>query len=124
MNRSLSALPLFAYTLFAIMGCASDPANVAGVKRPPISANEVVLFFNVPADFEIIATLSASSGARLTEERSVEYAINELKKQAAKLGANGLMLEPKVETASSMDNSNHRYTTKTVLGTAIFVKAR
>ena len=124
MNTTRSALPLFACTLFAIVSCASDPANVTVANRPPIAPKQVVLYFNIPADFEIIATLSASSGARLTEERSVEYAIKELKKQAGKLGANGLMLEPKIETASSVDNSNHRYTTKTVQGTAIFVKAR
>jgi hypothetical protein len=124
MNGTRPALLLVACTLFSIMGCASHPVKVTGTRRPPIPPEQVVLYFNIPADFEIIATLIASSGARLTEERSVEYAIKELKKQAAKLGANGLMLEPKIETASSVDNSNHRYTTKTVQGTAIFVKAK
>lgn len=123
MNIHRSALLLLASTVFAITGCASDSSIVTGAKRTPIPPEQVTLYLEQPADFEIIGPVSASSGARWSEQRSVEYAIKELKKQAANLGANGLLLDFKIDTTTTMDGYKP-LTAKTVQGIAIFVKGR
>ncbi|MDF4362497.1 hypothetical protein P3514_35000, partial [Vibrio parahaemolyticus] len=45
-----------------------------------------------PESYDTIALVNASSDAGLTEQDSIDYAVEELKKQAAKLGANGVLL--------------------------------
>lgn len=122
MNPHRFALVVLMSTAF--VGCASDPTIVTGTKRAPIPPEQVTLYFMQPAEFEVIAKVSASSGTRWSEERSVEYALKELKKQAANLGANGLLLEPRIDSKSAIDENYKPVTAKTVKGTAIFVKAR
>ena len=123
MNLHRSAFLLLTSTVFAFMGCASDPSIPKGAKRPPIPPDQVTLYFEQPADFEVIGLVSASSGARYSDQRSVEYAIKELKRQAASLGANGLLIEFKIDSKTTMDGYKP-LTTKTVQGMAIFVKKR
>src|SRR5688572_1742273 len=76
-----------------LVACATGSAIVTGAKHPPIAAEAVKLYTSPPADFDEIAIVKASSGAGLTQQASVDYAIAELKKQDAKLGANGVLLE-------------------------------
>jgi hypothetical protein len=76
-----------------LSGCATGSAIVTGVTRPPIAVELVKLYSEPPAKFEVIAVVKASSSSGWTEQGSVDYAIAELRKQAAKLGANGVLLE-------------------------------
>ena len=78
--------------------------------------------------YEIIGIVSASSDAGWTEQGSVDYAVQELKNQAAKLGANGVFIESTGEQTSTIiggQGTNYLYaipvTAKTVSGKAIFV---
>ena len=126
--RTVSALlPL---AVVAIAACASGSAIVTGTKRPPIAREQVKLYLEPPAEFEVIGIVSASSDAGWTEQGAVNYAVAELKKQAAKLGANGVLLIASGETTSTVvvtQRSGLAYgvpvTAKTVQGKAIFVKA-
>jgi hypothetical protein len=119
-NRSVF-VPL-AIAVFAITGCASGSAIVTGTKRAPIPSEQVRLYLDPPADFEVIGIVSASSDAGLTEQGSVDYAIKELKNQAANLGANGLLLVSTDTTATVV--SGYSVPKKTVQGKAIFVKGQ
>ena len=46
----------------------------------------------MPAGAEEIAIVKASSDAGLTQHGSLDYAVEELKKQAARVGANGVVI--------------------------------
>jgi len=127
-RAALIFLPL---AMVVIAACASGSAIVTGSKRAPIASEQVRVYLEPPADFEVIGLVSASSDAGWTEQGSVDYAIEELKKQAAKLGANGVVL---VSTGDNVTTviSRSRYgsgsvyaipvSAKTVQGRAIFVK--
>ena len=76
----------------ALSACASGSAVVTGTKRPPISPTDVQLYTKPPADYEVIGIVKASSEMGFTEQGSMNYAVDELKKRAASIGANGVLL--------------------------------
>jgi hypothetical protein len=88
-----TARTVFLGLVLSITGCASGSALVTGTKRDPVPPESVKLYTENPAEFEVIAIVKASSDAGWTEQGSVDYALAELKKQAAKVGANGVLLE-------------------------------
>lgn len=102
-------------TLFALGGCASGSVIITGTKRAPLSAEQVSILLEPPTEFETIGLVSASSESGFTEQGSVDYAINKLKKLAAKLGANGVLLIPTRENTTAV---------KTVQGKAIYAKVK
>jgi hypothetical protein len=127
-HRSASLFPALA--MLALAACASGSAIVTGNTRNPVAPEQVKLYLEPPAAFELIGLVNASSDAGWTEQRSVDYAIEELKKQAAKLGANGVLLVSSGENTKTIvggQGTDYFYaipvTAKTVQGRAIFVKA-
>lgn len=90
---------LLAITLVA---CASGSSIVTGKKRAPLNPNHVKLYTEPPTNYEVIGIVNASSDAGWTEQGSVDYAIEELKNQAAKLGANGVLLGVVGESTSTV----------------------
>lgn len=78
---------------FIISSCASGTALVTGVQRPATSPESVILYTEPPANYEVIGIVTASSDSGWTDQGSLEYALKEIKKQAAKIGANGILLE-------------------------------
>ena len=128
MNLQRPALILLACVTLAIAACASGSAIVTGSTRAPVAPEHVKIYLEPPADFEVIGLVSASSDAGWTEQGSVDYAIEELRKQAAKLGANGVLLlsaGDKTTTVVGGYGTGFVYavpvTAKTVQGKAIFV---
>ena len=117
-QRPLLVLLMFATLVLA--ACASGSAIVTGTKRAPITAELVKLYLEPPTDFEVIGLVSASSDAGMTEQASVDYATAELKNQAAKLGANGVLLISIGDKTSTVAGGIG----KTVQGKAIFVGGR
>ena len=122
---------LLTLTVLALGACASGSAIVTGNTRPPVALEQVKIYLEPPADFEVIGLVSASSDAGWTEQGSVDYAIEELKKQAAKLGANGVLLVSSGEKTTTVVGgygTGYVYavpvTAKTVQGRAIFVKGQ
>ena len=120
----LTVLIVLAYT-----ACASGSAIVTGSTRPAVAPETVRLFVDPPAEYEVIGIVSASSDAGWTEQGDVNYAIAELKKQAAKLGANGVLITATGDKASAVLVPQANGTVisvpasaKTVQGKAIFVK--
>ncbi len=86
---SLSAMAIWA------VGCAATSHVVTGATRPAISPEEVKIYTQPPPHFEEIAALEASSrgGLRFTEQGKMDKVIERLKAEAAKLGANGVLLQ-------------------------------
>lgn len=79
--------------LFAVASCASGTALVTGTQRGATNPETVVIYTEPPANYEVIGIVTASSDAGWTEQGCFNYAVAELKKQAAKIGANGVILE-------------------------------
>jgi hypothetical protein len=131
MNPRRSALLLLALAVLTIGACASDSAIVTGNTRASVAPEQVKIYLEPPATFEVIGLVSASSDAGWTEQGSVDYGIEELKKQAGKLGANGVLLVSSGETTTTVVGgygTSYAYavpvTAKTVQGRAIFIKAQ
>jgi len=108
--------------------CASGSAIVTGEVRSPIDFKVVQLYIDAPKKYETIGIVKASSDVGWTEQGSQNYAVEELKKQAAKLGANGVLLITTGENTSSLVGSNSDGTIytipiseQTVTGKAIYV---
>lgn len=131
MNLHRSAFLLLAPAVLAIAACATGSAIVTGKTRAPIAPEHVRIYLESPASFEVIGLVNASSDAGWTEQGSVDYAIEELKKQAAKLGANGVLLVSsgdRTRTIVGGQGTGYLYaipvTAKTVQGRAIFVNTQ
>ena len=90
--RSLSIFLVFCGLLEA---CASPGPVMLGPARPAILPDQVKIYWSPPASFEPIADLNASSHSVFKPggQEAMDKVIAELKVEAAKLGANGLMLE-------------------------------
>ena len=96
--------------------CKWHTALVIGIRREAIDPSLVTIYTETPSNYEIIGIVTASSSSGLTEQGDLDYAMTELKKQAAKIGANGVILE-KVETLVIRPGE----TAKSVSGKAIYV---
>jgi uncharacterized protein YbjQ (UPF0145 family) len=78
----------------ALVGCAASSVSITGPVRAAISPEAVRIYTFAPAHFEEIAVLNASRRTVSTGgEKAIEKVIEEMQAQAAKLGANGLLLE-------------------------------
>jgi hypothetical protein len=88
-------LALCGVIALCVAACATDSVVVTGRVRPAISPTEVKLYSQPPAMFEEIAVLNASKSSAFTTggQKTVDKVIAGLKEQAAKVGANGLILE-------------------------------
>lgn len=75
-----------------LISCASGTAIVTGATRTAITPDKVKLYVQPPEEYEVIAIVKASSDAGWTAQGSQDYAVQELKNQAAQLGANGVLL--------------------------------
>ena len=108
--------------------CASGSSIVTGTVRAPIDFNQVKLYLDAPEKYETVGIVKASSDAGWTEQGSQDYAVQELKKQAAKLGANGVLLTTTGENTSAIIGTYSNGGTyvipvseQTVTGRAIYV---
>ena len=81
-------------TIVALLaGCASGSALITGQIRPAIEDHRTVrILTEMPQGADTIAVVKASSDSGLTQQGSLDYAVVELKKQAAKVGANAVVL--------------------------------
>jgi len=81
--------------LFAcLFGCAASVGTiVTGKTRPPIDPSSVKLYSSPPRQFEDVALVSGRAGSGWTAQGQVDNAVAGLKKNAAQLGANGVLIE-------------------------------
>ncbi len=79
----------------ALSACVTSQVMV-GKARPPVSADQVRVYTEAPADaYEKIAIIESSSkrSFSFTSRGKTEAVIDRLRRAAAKLGANGLLLQ-------------------------------
>ncbi len=123
MTKIKSAFGILAF--LAIAGCAEGTAVVTGKQRPATDANQIQIYVVPPeTPFEVIALVNASSANGWTDQRSVDYAVDELKKQAAAVGANGIIIgQPGSQVGGFVMSGNIAvpYDEQTVSGRAIYV---
>ena len=95
-SKPLTVLGLICTVVIAALsGCATSQVAVVGRVRPAISAQQVQIYLQPPdSKYDEIANLSASSrwSYSMTAEGKADKVIERLKKDAAKLGANGILL--------------------------------
>lgn len=98
------ALLLLAFALSMLAACASSPM-ITGTPRPAIDPSQVRLYHAPPpGGFEEIARLEVHSGAFTYGNNAKDNAVrNRLREQAARLGANGVLL---VGTATGPGGTN------------------
>ena len=88
----ISTFALLAVCFLA--GCASSSTQLVGNARPALNPADVRVYRTAPPRYQEIAVLDATSGARLfhgSAEGEAE-AIQRLKEEAAKVGANGVII--------------------------------
>jgi hypothetical protein len=78
-----------------LAACAPSSHILVGAARPPISPSDVKLYLQPPPSFQEVAILNASANSMFGTggQGSVDKVIQRLKEEAAKLGANGIILE-------------------------------
>ena len=78
-----------------LLGCATTSHVMIGTARPPISPESVRVYLQPPEKYEEIATIDASSQGSfaVTGQQNMDKAIARMKEEAAKLGANGVLLQ-------------------------------
>ena len=113
-------------------GCTTGSAVVTGQERSPIDPAAVTLYDERPADYKVVGIVEAASDVILFLNKAAEErAFAELKEQAAKIGANGVIdweVGEIEEWGTHYDPNTGIYSpsrriTKTVTGTAILVSA-
>ena len=89
-KKAVSALMLAVLT-----ACVSSQAVLVGRTRPPISPDRVQVYLEPPeSPYEQIANITASSRGSfaLTTHGKIDKVVERLKNEAARLGANGVLL--------------------------------
>jgi len=78
-----------------LCGCSTSSHVLTGTPRGPIDPASVRIYTAPPPKYEQIAALSATSSGSLalTSQQNMDKAIERLKREAAKLGANGVLLQ-------------------------------
>ena len=119
---------MFLIAMLFLAGCASGSSIVVGETKEAIDPSLVKLYLETPDIYEVIGIVTASSDAGWTEQDSVDYAVEELKNQAANLGANGVLIESTGSQNSTVVGgygTGYLYTipvtAKSVTGKAIYV---
>jgi len=77
---------------FALASCASTSKVMLGSARPPVDPAQVRIYTTPPAGSVEIAQLESSSAVGFGTQGQTDAAVARLKREAAALGANGVIL--------------------------------
>lgn len=85
-----------------LAGCSTSSHVLVGTARPPISPDQVRIYTQPPARYEQIASINANSSGSmaLTGQQNMDKAMERMKAEAAKVGANGILLQGVADTQS------------------------
>jgi len=76
-----------------LAGCTTAGHGLTGPTFPSIPVEQVKIFDKVPAEAVVVAKLSVSSASSLTWQGADTAAVRALKRDAAKIGANGIAID-------------------------------
>ncbi len=96
MRRNILKVGILLSLMVLVSGCTLTRGSsvVVGEKRTPINASQVKLYTKAPAHYEEIALVSADSRNDFASKQTLSTeAITRLKEEAAKVGANGVILQ-------------------------------
>ena len=108
-----------------LVGCASGSALVTGTARPPIEDfTTVAILTEMPDEAEQIAIVKASSSSGWNQQQKLDYAVEELKKQAAKVGANAVVISNRDTTTGVVSSGDTvtSYETEIIEAVAVYVQ--
>lgn len=88
---------LFAFTILLVSACTTGSYIVTGTKRPAIPIEDVKIYQKYPTTYETIGMVKSQSEVLISQQDAVDRAVTELKKQAAKIGANGIIIKSQGE---------------------------
>ena len=93
-SRNARMLVLWLAVL-SLAGCATTSHVITGKPRTPIDPSQVTLYSSTPPRYEEIAVIEASSRSSFAfgDQKKMDAVIERLKKEAASLGANGVLLQ-------------------------------
>lgn len=84
----------FATLALVLAGCASTSKVMIGHAHPAITPDQVQIYARAPARYQEIALLETHSGGfTYGEQHKMDEVLGNLRKEAAALGANGVILE-------------------------------
>jgi uncharacterized protein YbjQ (UPF0145 family) len=116
---------LFA-ALLILAGCAAPGSHIiTGNARPAIVADNVKIYTAAPNKFEEIGIVTGSHAG--AGQRATDEALAEIKRQAAQIGANGILIaSPQAKNSQQTTYTMYGAITvdsqsTTITGTAIFV---
>lgn len=89
MTRQLLTTSLL---MLALAGCASASKVMMGQARAPIDPSQVRIYNTAPVGAVEIAQLEATSAAGFGTQGQTDAAVERLKREAASVGANGVVL--------------------------------
>ena len=92
---------LFMLALVPLAGCQSGSITVTGTARPPIQEVDVQVYAEPPAEYEVIALLESAPGSGWSQQAQRDSAIQDLKRKAASVGANGILITGSTHGGSS-----------------------
>lgn len=77
-----------------LAGCATGSAVIVGKVRPAITEQDVKVYLQPPEKYEQIAIVEATSrdSMAMTDQGKLDVVISRMKQEAAKIGANGIIL--------------------------------
>ena len=124
MRESFGLAGLLLVLISGPIGCTiTDSATVlVGSQRAAIDVGEVRLYRAAPPKYEEIAVLTAKAGHDFKNDQSLmDSAIQRLKEDAAKLGANGVLLQDVRSRSRGIAATGAGESYNEVTGIAIFV---
>lgn len=94
LREIMNTKQLVLFAALALGGCAPSSHILVGTARPAIAPSEVKIYTTPPEHYDQIALLDATSKSALGTggQKSVDKVIERLKIEAARLGANGIIL--------------------------------
>ena len=87
-------------TVLLLAGCASSSHVMLGQARPPIDPSQVQIFETAPPGSIHIAQLQVTSGTGFGTQGQTDATIARMKRDAAAMGANGIVVMGVGNTAS------------------------
>ncbi len=77
---------------FLLTGCANTSQIVVGKQRAAIAPEQVKIYVDAPKHYEKVAILDSWASDGMTQQHNTDMIIADMKKKAAALGANGILL--------------------------------
>ena len=84
--------------LVFITGCTTGSHKVTGTLREPVPPEAVRIYSSMPPHAQVVGLLSADSFGGATLQDASQDALEKLRNEAGRLGANGIVIGPADDT--------------------------